>query len=87
MPHRAGLIKLSLSNNKIQNLPPSLAGATRLQELHLSSNPGFRLTAEAVDMLAALPALKTMWLEGELKVNNAGMVARLSRLAPALTIN
>ena len=85
MPHRAGLTKLSLTNNRIQHLSPSLAGATRLQELLLASNPGFRLTAESVEMLAALPVLQTISLDGEL-YSGASIVARLARLAPALSI-
>jgi hypothetical protein len=54
-------MELSLADNQLTALPPSLAAATSLARLHLFGN---RLACLTARQLAGLPALSACWLEG-----------------------
>eukprot|EP00198_Chlamydomonas_reinhardtii_P001847 XP_001691183.1 predicted protein [Chlamydomonas reinhardtii] len=66
------LTELSLADNRLTHLPDRLSGATRLARLHLFGN---RLQRLAVRQLAGLPALSTVWLEGNMQLPGADVAA------------
>ncbi|KAG2424858.1 hypothetical protein HYH02_015121 [Chlamydomonas schloesseri] len=66
------LTELSLADNRLTHLPERLSGASRLARLHLFGN---RLQRLAVRQLAALPALSTVWLEGNPQLPGADVAA------------
>ncbi|KAG2426244.1 hypothetical protein HXX76_013002 [Chlamydomonas incerta] len=66
------LTELSLADNRLTHLPDRLSGATRLARLHLFGN---RLQRLAVRQLAGLPALSTVWLEGNAQLPGPDVAA------------
>lgn len=80
----AGLTELNLGGNALTGLPPNLAAASRLERLQLADNEQLLLTQASANVLASLPRLRLLKLDGS--QSNQGLVEQLRRRSPDLDI-
>lgn len=84
-PCPADLRVLSLADNLLTRLPPTLSTATALTCLDISYNPELRFCEAGIDTLLALPLLQCLKLRG-IQAADPSLLRELQERLPHLTL-